>query len=234
MQIEICGTSYTLENKNTRNQSLLSALFDIKRTTNRSLSFRSGCKSGVCGSCAVLVNGVEKLACKTNIKENDIVTPLKNSVVVKDLIVNKNSQEISLITAKAHLQQKSYNTVTSEDEKRIDVESNCILCNSCFSSCPVYTVNPNFIAPFALMRNYRYINDTKEDDINSKLKAVQTNGIWDCTLCGNCNMVCPSLIDIKGDIEKLRNKSAQFGYNNPNMNMGFNTNLDFGFNPNGF
>jgi len=234
MQIEICGILYTLEDKNITSQNLLSTLFEIKRTTNRSLSFRSGCKSGVCGSCAVVVNGIERLACKTTIKDNDIVIPLRNSVIVKDLIVNKNNQDISLIIAKAYLQQKSNNPITTKDEKMIDIESNCILCNSCFSSCPVYTVNPNFIAPFALMRNYRYVNDIKEDDIKSKLEAVQTNGIWDCTLCGNCNMVCPSIIDIKGDIEKLRNKSAQFGYNNPNMNMGFNTNLDFGFNPNGF
>jgi len=234
MQVDICGISYTLEDENTTSQNLLSTLFDIKRTTNRTLSFRSGCKSGVCGSCAVLVNGVERLACKTTIKDSDMVAPLKNSVIIKDLIINKNNQDISIITAKAYLQQKSKNPITSEDEKMIDIESNCILCNSCFSSCPVYTVNPNFIAPFALMRSYRYVNDIKEDDIKSKLEAVQTNGIWDCTLCGNCNMVCPSIIDIKGDIEKLRNKSAQFGYNNPNMNMGFNTNLDFGFNPNGF
>ena len=234
MQVEICGISYILEKKNTSSQNLLAILFDIKRTTNRSLSFRSGCKSGVCGSCAVLVNGVEKLACKTTIKDTDKVTPLKNSEIVKDLIVNKSNQDMALITAKAHLQQKSKNPITSVDEKMIDIESNCILCNSCFSSCPVYAINPNFIAPFALMRNFRYVNDIKEDDIKSKLEAVQTNGIWDCTLCGNCNMVCPSHIDIKGDIEQLRNKSAQFGYNNPNMNMGFNTNLDFGFNPNGF
>lgn len=234
MQIEICGILYTLENKNTSNQNLLSVLFEIKRTKNRSLSFRSGCKSGVCGSCAVLVNGVETLACKKTINDKDIVTPLKNLEVIKDLIVNKNNQDISLITAKAHLQQKSQTLVSSIDEKMIDIESNCILCNSCFSSCPVYTINSKFIAPFALMRNYRYVHDVKEDKINDKLEAVQTNGIWDCTLCGNCNMVCPSHIDIKGDIEKLRNKSAQFGYNNPNMNMRFNTNLDFGFNPNGF
>ena len=234
MQIEICGILYALEDKNTTNQNLLSALFEIKRTTNRSLSFRSGCKSGVCGSCAVIVNGVEVLACKTTIKNEDIVTPLNNLLIIKDLIVNKNSQEISLTTAKSYLNKKSLDTITVEDEKKIDIESNCILCNSCLSSCPMYTVNPDFIAPFALMRNYRYVNDIKEAEIKPKLEAVQYNGIWDCTLCGNCNAVCPSNIDIKGDIEKLRNKSALFGYNNTNMNMGFNANLDFGFNPNGF
>jgi succinate dehydrogenase/fumarate reductase-like Fe-S protein len=51
-----------------------------------------------------------------------------------------------------------------------------------------------------MMRTYHYINEIKENEINSKLEAVQVNGIWDCTLCGNCNMVCPSNIEIKGDI----------------------------------
>lgn len=233
MEIEICGIHYKLDQID-KKTNLLSVLWNIKRNDNRILSFRSGCKSGVCGSCAVRINGVEKLACKTIIKDGDIVTPLNNLKVIKDLVVDTDNKDLSLKTSHAYLQSKSNNIVSSRDEKKIDIESNCILCNSCYSSCPIYTVNQNFIAPFALMRSYRYVNDIKENDIKSKLEAVQNNGIWDCTLCGNCNMVCPSHIDIKGDIEKLRNKSAQFGYNNPNMNMGFDTNLDFGFNPNGF
>ena len=127
----------------------------------------------------------------------------------------------SLQTSHAYLESKSNLDITKEDVKKIDIESNCILCSSCISACPVYSVNTDFIAPFALMRNFRYINDSKENKRDTKIESVQKNGIWDCTLCGNCNMVCPSHIDIKGDIEKLRNKSAQFGYNNPNMNLGF-------------
>jgi len=231
MEIVICNKTYTIE---TSNNNLLSVLFNIKETQNRSLSFKSGCKSGVCGSCAVIVNGVETLACQTTINTKDTVTPLKNLPIIKDLIVDNQNIHLSLKTSHAYLAQNSHKEITIEDEQKIDLESNCILCNSCVSSCPVYTVNPNFLAPFALMRNYRYINDIKENEVETKLAAIQANGIWDCTLCGNCNIVCPSNIDIKGDIEKLRNKSAQFGYNNPNLNIGFGTNLDFGFNPNAF
>jgi len=234
MQLEICGVLYTLKTNGSTNSNLLSALIQIKRINNRSLAFRSGCKSGVCGSCAVVVNGEERLACKTIVEDKDIISPLNNHRVLKDLIVDIDNQDLSLNNSKAYLESKSDHSVSRQNEKNIDIESNCILCNSCVSSCPVYSVNSNFIAPFALMRNYRYINDVKENIITSKLEAVQRDGIWDCTLCGNCNMVCPSHIDIKGDIEKLRNKSAQFGYNNPNINIGFDTSLNFGFNPNGF
>jgi fumarate reductase iron-sulfur subunit len=233
MTITVCGNHYKLEDSNTKSHLLLSALLKIKQNSNRSLAFRSGCKSGVCGSCAVRVNGVETLACKTTLKNGDIVEPLNNSIIIKDLVVDITNQDTFLKLSKSYLVSSSHSEITQKDEKKVDVESNCILCSSCFSACPVYTVNKDFVGPFALTRNYRYVNDTKENEIKTKIDAVQSNGIWDCTLCGNCNMVCPALIDIKGDIEKLRNISAQFGYNNPNMNMGFDT-QDFGFNPNGF
>ena len=234
MNINICEKQYSVERKV---DNLLAVLFSIKNIQNNSLAFRSGCRSGVCGSCAVVVNGVEKLACKTTIKENDIVTPLKNSKILKDLVVDLSNQDKFLKKAKASLTKKSDLDITIKDEKKIDVQSNCILCSSCFSSCPVYEVNPDFLGPFALTRVQRYVNDKKENEIKNKIDTIQTNGIWDCTLCGNCSMVCPQHIDIKNDIMQLRNKSVQFGYTDPNMdnfNSGFDTNLDFGFNPNGF
>ena len=233
-KITICGNDYKIESKV---NNLLSILFSIKANQDNSLSFRSGCKSGVCGSCAVVVNGVEKLACKTTIKNDDIVMPLKNSKIIKDLVVDLSNQEKFLINSKAYLENKSNLPISLEDEKKIDISSNCILCSSCFSSCPVYEVNKDFLGPFALSRIYRYVNDKKESDIQSKIDSVQANGVWDCTLCGNCNMVCPAHIDIKTNIMQLRNKSVQLGYNDPNMttyNSGFDTNIDFGFNPNRF
>ena len=231
-KITICENNYEIESKV---DNLLDVLLSIKAVQNSSLSFRSGCRSGVCGSCAVVVNGVEKLACKTIIKDEDVVTPLKNSRVIKDLVVDLSNQDKFLINSKAYLEKKSNLTISIKDEKKIDISTNCILCNSCFSSCPVYEVNKEFLGPFALARVYRYVNDTKEVDIKEKIDAIQLNGIWDCTLCGNCTMVCPAHIDIKNDIMQLRNKSVQLGYNDPNIatfNSGFDTN--FGFNPNGF
>lgn len=243
MKITICEKIYdlsALENSlEEREDNLLSILKTVKSTQNNSLAYRSGCRSGVCGSCAVRVNGIEKLACKTIIKDGDIVEPLKNSQVIKDLVVDLSTQEKFLKKSKAYLDTKSDEVITSIDEKNIDLQSNCILCNSCFSSCPVYDVNPDFLGPFALTRAYRYVNDKKEIEtgIKEKIDHVQQNGVWDCTLCGNCNMVCPEKIDIKNDIMMLRNKSAQLGYIDPNIanfNTGFDAGTNFGFNPNGF
>jgi fumarate reductase iron-sulfur subunit len=234
MKINICNNSYTIEEKI---NNLLEVLVYIKSYKNNALAFKSGCRSGVCGSCAVRVNGIEKLSCRTNIKDADIVEPLKNSKVIKDLIVDNSMQVESIKKSHGYLHIESKKIPSKLDETKIDVQSNCILCNSCYSSCPVYEVNSKFIGPFALVRSYRYIEDINENDKETIVENIQNDGVFSCTLCGNCNMVCPAHIDIKGDIMKLQNKSVQFGHINPNFQMSEDFSFQgdqFGFNPNGF
>lgn len=217
--------------------NLLKALEEIKKNQDSSLAYRCGCKSGVCGSCAIRINGVEKLACRTTIKDGDLIEPLKNSKVIKDLVVDVSHETLLIKKTNSAIKQKKENlTLTQKDVLKIDIQSNCILCNACYSSCPVYDVNKEFLGPFALTRALRYENDKKgqnEEIINN----IQTNGIWDCTLCSACTFVCPQGIDPKMDIMQLQNISIQKGYSNPYMNtfdnnMGFDSN-DFGFDPNG-
>ena len=218
-------------------KNLLSALIEIKIKKDSSLTFRCGCKSGVCGSCAVRVNGVDKLACKTTIQNDCLIEPIKNSKVVKDLVVDV-SHETLLIekTIESINNRDTIDKVNKDDIKKIDLQSNCILCNSCYSSCPIYSVNKEFLGPFALTRALRYVNDKKLSDKISIVESIQSNGIWDCTLCSACTLVCPQSIDPKADIMQLQNISVQFGFTNPyqqNFDLGFND--DFGgFNPNSF
>lgn len=232
--------TFNIENKTT----ILEALNYIKREKDSSISFRCGCKSGVCGSCAVRVNNVERLACKTSINENDLVEPIKNSEVIKDLITNIDYEEKVLKKASTYLEENSNEVIYSKDEKQIDLQSNCILCQSCYSSCPVYEVNEEFLGPYALTRALRYVDDKKVSNKSSILASIQENGIWDCTLCSNCTMVCPQFIDPKTDIMNLRMKSVQVGYEDKSIqqSMGFDNFDSFdsgfdpsgGFNPNGF
>ena len=222
----------------TNKSNLLQAMIEIKNTQDNSLTFRCGCKSGVCGSCAIRVNGVEKLACKTTLKYNDLIEPIKNSTVIKDLVVDV-SHETLLIQRMGLLVTENNNIdkVTQQDIKKIDLQSNCILCNSCYSSCPVYDVNKSFLGPFALTRALRYVNDKKLENKTSILDSIQTSGIWDCTLCSACTLVCPQNIDPKADIMQLQNISVQNGYTNPYaQDLSFGSfGDDFGgFNPNGF
>lgn len=223
------------ELKDTEKKTILNILEYIKEKEDNTLTYRCGCKSGICGSCAITINGVEKLACKSSLKDNDEIGPLRNSKTIKDLVVDLKHEEKFLKKAKTYLEENSNLTVSKKDEKLIDIQSNCILCQSCFSSCPVYEVNKEFLGPYTLTRALRYINDKKEKSITNKLNAIQTNGVWDCTLCGNCTLVCPQGIDPKTDIMNLRMKSVQNGFEDKTIQQNSFTNeFDFGFNPNSF
>jgi fumarate reductase iron-sulfur subunit len=92
----------------------------------------------------------------------------------------------------------------------------------------VYTINPDFIGPFALTRAWRYVNDAREEKCDDKIAAVQVNGIWDCTLCGECVPVCPQGIAPAQDIRMLRTKSGVMGHMDPSMANMFSGGLDFG------
>lgn len=221
-----------------KNANLLQSLIEIRKEIDSSLTFRCGCKSGVCGSCAVKVNGTEKLACKTNIKDNDLIEAMNNTNIIKDLVVDVSHETLLIkklnLTINSNIQSTE---ISQENIKNIDLQSNCILCNSCHSSCPVYEVNKEFLGPFALTRAFRYVNDKKLVNKATIVDSIQTNGIWDCTLCSACTLVCPLGIDPKADIMKLQNISVQNGYSNPyTENFDFNSfGDDFaGFNPNGF
>jgi len=207
-----------------KSSTLLKALYHIKNSEDSSLTFSSSCRSGICGTCAVRVNGKEELACAYTLKDGDVVEPLKYHEVQRDLKVNKQKVRETLKISTAWLQQYQEATITEAQVSLTEKQSDCILCDSCYSACPVLEVNPNFIGPFALTRAYRYSADPREGNIKATIDQIQSNGIWDCTLCGECTAVCPQGIDPKMDITMLRGTSAQFGYSDPNFQA-----MDFGF-----
>ena len=203
--------------------TLLKALYHIKSYQDQSLTFDFNCRSGVCGACAVRINGREALACSSKIKSGDKIEPLKYHKVLRDLKVDRVEKD-RLKKSTAWLKVYKKVEVTSKDIELTERQSDCILCSSCYSACPVLEVNPNFIGPFALTRAYRYILEPREEDKRSTIDNIQSNGIWDCTLCGECTSVCPQNIDPKMDILKLRGEASQFGYLDPNfMNLSFNS-----------
>jgi len=215
-------TEYKLPFKST---TLLKALYHIKSYQDATLTFDSNCKSGICGACAVRVNGKEVLACSYKVKDKDIIEPLKYHKIRRDLKVESKEvvDKLKVVNSWLH-QPKKETQISPEETKQIEKQSDCILCSSCYSTCPVLEVNPNFIGPFALTRAYRYVSDAKEQNPKPIIDNIQSNGIWDCTLCGECSAVCPQGIDPKTDILMLRSKSAQFGYSDPNF-----TTMNFGF-----
>jgi len=217
------------------NMTLLEALNHIKTQLDPSLSFTAGCRSSVCGSCSVRVNDTEELACAYKVQEDDVITPMKNLPVIRDLVVDTEHMMKFNRIAKAWSSTNSENVLISEEKAEVnEVQSDCILCGACYSACPVYAVNEEFIGPFALTRSWRYVSDVREQDTQEKIEAVQTNGIWDCTLCSECVPVCPQGIAPKQDIAMLRGKSGVMGFMDPNFGVGmsfgggFDGSPDFG------
>jgi fumarate reductase iron-sulfur subunit len=218
------------------NITLLKALQHIKKNIDATLTFSSGCRSGVCGSCAVRVNGVEKLSCSYKVEDKDIIEPLNRVEVIKDLVVNKAQTLEVLKRVKTFLVSNNKKEIDNSSMKMIDRQSNCILCLSCHSVCPVLDVKPNFISAFALTRSLRYQNDIRESESSKseKIGVIQQDGVWDCTMCSGCTFVCPQGIDPKMDITMLQSKSTQAGFSNPyfsSSNFGMDFGGDFGFNP---
>jgi len=211
-----------------KDATLLQLLGEIKTTQDATLSFASGCRSSVCGSCAMRVNGKEVLACAYKPESGDTVEPLRNVPLVRDLVVDmEKALSFNKVAQTWAVSPEELSVVSPEDAEVNEVQSDCILCGACYSACPVYAVNPEFIGPFALTRNWRYVSDKREEDVAGKIAAVQTNGVWDCTLCGECVPVCPQGIAPKSDIDMLRNKSNIMGYMDPKY-ASFGGGLDFG------
>ena len=178
------------------------------------------------------VNGREILACSYKVNDGDLVEPLKNSPLIRDLVVDMD--KALAFNAKARAWQTSQSkevALSPQNEKINEIQSDCILCGSCHSACPVYAVNEEFLGPFALTRVWKYVSDKRESDSSDKVQTIQSNGVWDCTLCNECTMVCPQNISSKADIEKLRSSSAIAGYNDPNFANSFGGGFGFDGSP---
>ncbi len=208
--------------------TLLEALVHIKESVDTSLTFSSNCASSVCGSCAVRVNSKEVLACSYKLKDGDLVEPLRNLKVLRDLVVDiepalecNSRAKTWLVPLASPVKQDS------TDEAKTLPMSNCILCMACYSACPVYATQPDFLAPFSQTRTLRYTLDKRCEDRAEQLKNVQQAGIYDCTLCGECSVVCPQGISSKDDIVVLRNLSAMEGFVDPNFLSNFGSGLEF-------
>ena len=160
-----------------KNVTLLTILNHIKTKVDPTLTYSQGCRSGVCGSCAVRVNGREVLMCEYKPNDGDFVEPMRNASVIRDLVVESSAVERFNRIANTWREASREGNVSEEDMQRIETQSDCILCTACYSVCPVYAVNPDFIGPFALTRVWRYVSDPRQTQSDAKITAIQTNGI---------------------------------------------------------
>ncbi len=199
------------------NERLLDALMQIKRFQDGSLGFRKSCAHGVCGSDAMRINGRDGLACKMLIKdiveefgETITVEPLRYLPVQRDLIVDQADffakyRAINPYLINDEPVEEKERLQSQEDRLVFDDTTNCILCASCYSACPVLTENRKFLGPAAISQAYRFLADTRDRGLEERLPVLNDpNGVWPCENHFECTRVCPRSILITKRINQTK------------------------------
>lgn len=197
---------------------ILDCLDKIKWEIDGSLAYRRSCSHGICGSDAMKINGVNKLACQVLVhdfkKKFITIDPIPSLPVIKDLIVNMDSffakYEVVkpyLITKTAPPKKERYQS--QADRALIDEAVNCILCGACSASCPSLWSNDAYLGPAAMLKAYRFAFDSRDEAPNERLDAIDTpDGLWRCRTIFNCVEVCPKEINITWHLSQLKKRCA--------------------------
>ncbi len=196
--------------------TVLEGLFYIQEKLDDSLAFRSSCRSAVCGSCAMHINGKYRLACNTlvsSLETNKItIRPLGHLDIIKDLVVDLGPFWEKYESIKPYLIS---NDVPSEQERlqthseraRLDGLIDCILCGCCYSSCMVTMTNDKYLGPAALLWANRFYADSRDEAKDERLAIVNVeNGVWRCHTIFNCQQACPKDLNPAGSISNLKMK----------------------------
>ena len=196
---------------------VLDALIKIKNEMDSTLTFRRSCREGVCGSCAMNVDGVNTLACTSPIRDvkGDVkIFPLPHLPVVKDLVPDMNRFYAQYASIKPWMQ-----TVTPpppdrerlqspEDRDRLDGLYECILCACCSTSCPSYWWNGDrYLGPAALLQAYRWIADSRDECAGERLDELEDPfRLYRCHTIMNCTRACPKGLNPAKAIAEIKKK----------------------------
>jgi succinate dehydrogenase / fumarate reductase iron-sulfur subunit len=206
--------TYTVEAEPT--DRLLDALMHVKRFQDGSLGFRKSCAHGVCGSDAMRINGKDRLACKTLVRDvatdgdTVVIEPLRYFPVLRDLIVDQRDFFERYRAVKPFLindepPPEKERLQTRQERLAFDDTTNCILCASCFSACPIPELNPRFLGPAAVVQAYRFLADSRDRGLASRLPVLDTpDGVWPCENHFRCTEACPRSIKITKRINQTK------------------------------
>ncbi len=202
---------------------VLDLLHRIKWEQDGTLSFRRSCAHGICGSCAMKINGANMLACEAligNFRDptHIMVEPLRSLPIIKDLVVDMDDFFKKYEVVKPYLINKTppptkerYQSV--EDRELIDESTRCIQCGACTTSCPSSWKNPQFLGPATLLKSFRYTFDSRDEGAAERLQIVDNNdGVWRCHTIFNCVEACPKDINLTWHISELKKRLVSREY----------------------
>ena len=181
---------------------VLDILNNIKNEIDSSLTFRRSCAHGICGSCAMNVDGINTLSCMKSHKDikGDIrIYPLPHLKVVKDLVADLSTlyrQYESIepwLKTKEFKSQKNEINQSKENREKLDGLYECIMCACCSTSCPSYWWNgESYLGPAVLLQAYRWISDSRDEEKKERLKMIADKlKLYRCHTIMNCTSSCP-------------------------------------------
>ena len=195
---------------------VLDALHKIKWEQDGTLSFRRSCAHGICGSDAMRINGRNRLACKTLVKDLDITEPIyveaiKGLPLEKDLIVDMEPffaayREVKPFLISNSTPEKGKERVQTIANREIfDDTTKCILCAACTTSCPVFWTDGQYFGPAAIVNAHRFIFDSRDDASKERLEILNDKeGVWRCRTTFNCTDACPRGIQVTQAIAEVK------------------------------
>ncbi|MER5442374.1 succinate dehydrogenase iron-sulfur subunit [Streptomyces sp. NPDC002790] len=196
-------------------ERVLDALHKAKWEQDGTLTFRRSCAHGICGSDAMRINGKNRLACKTLLKDINPEKPItveaiKGLTVLKDLVVDMDPffqayRDVMpfLVTTGNEPTRERYQS--DEDRARFDDTTKCILCAACTSSCPVFWNDGQYFGPAAIVNAHRFIFDSRDEAGEQRLEILNDrDGVWRCRTTFNCTDACPRGIEVTKAIQEVK------------------------------
>jgi len=194
---------------------VLDALHKIKWEQDGTLTFRRSCAHGVCGSDAMRINGRNRLACKTLMKDLDLSKPIyveaiKGLPLEKDLIVDmepffESYRSINPFLMATPIAGGKERIQSPVERARFDDTTKCILCAACTSACPVFWTDGQYFGPAAIVNAHRFIFDSRDEGAAVRLDILNDKeGVWRCRTTFNCSEACPRGIEVTKAISEVK------------------------------
>ena len=203
-------------------QTVLDVVTHIQRKLDPTLAYRYACRVGMCGSCAMTVNGVPRWTCRTHVdkvvqKNQLTIGPLRNLPVIRDLVADMRTFFDKWERAKGHFEGASTKAddfarvpPDSPERKTIDAGIECIGCGVCYAACDVVSWNPDYLGPAALNRAWTLVQDVRDGKTIERLQAVAGDaGCHACHTHTSCTERCPKHISPTAGIAGLKRAVAK-------------------------
>jgi succinate dehydrogenase / fumarate reductase iron-sulfur subunit len=203
--------------------TVLEALLHIQEKEDDSIAFRFSCRSAVCGSCGMLVNGAPVLACRTQLSsligDQVLVEPLPNMEVIKDFIVDTTPfwKSYRMVEPWLHIDgqpvPEKERLQSPREVHKLEPYINCVLCARCFGACPVIGFDEEYIGPAAIAKLFRFMKDSRDRRGTAFLERVNRRaGVWNCRTIFRCIDACPKDIRPTDTIEALRRQMVLYRF----------------------